>query len=80
MENFPWTRLGNIALPREQKPMVAVDRIRRSTPAQVRALLGDGNYGGHYQRSDEEMLAIWRIAVEETRCLIDDDWSAEVPS
>lgn len=80
MENFPWTRLGNVALPPEQKPMVAVDRIRRSTPAQVRALLGDGNYGGYYQRPDEEMLAIWRIAVEETQALIDDDWSMEVPS
>ena len=77
MENFPWTRLGNIAMPTAQKPMVAVDRIRRSTPAQVRALLGDGNYGGYYQRSDEEMLAIWRIAVEETGNLIADDWSSE---
>ena len=77
MENFPWTRLGNIAMPTVQKPMAAVDRIRRSTPAQVRALLGDGNYGGYYQRSDEEMLAIWRIAVEETGNLIADDWSSE---
>jgi creatinine amidohydrolase len=77
MENFPWTRLGNVVLPPEQKPMVAVDRIRRSTPTQVRAMLGDGNYGGYYQRPDEEMLAIWRIAVEETRTLIDDDWSME---
>jgi len=32
----------------------------------------DGNYGGLYQRSDEEMLAMWPVAVEETRMLMQD--------
>jgi creatinine amidohydrolase len=40
----------------------------------MRALIGDGNYGGRYQRSDEEMLAIWAVAVEETRALIEGGW------
>ena len=30
-----------------------------------------GAFGGAYQRADEEMLAIWRVAVDETRALID---------
>ena len=37
------------------------------SPKEVRAYLGDGNFGGYYERSDEEMLAIWDVAVEETR-------------
>ena len=35
----------------------------------------DGNYGGLYQRSDDEMLAMWRVAVEETRALMQDGWA-----
>ena len=43
--------------------------------AAKKAFLGDGNYGGLYQRSDEEMLALWSVAVEETRELIASGWS-----
>ena len=46
---------------RRRKPMVDLDRMR-TMPAQVRAYLGDGNYGGYHQRSDNEMLAIWDVA------------------
>ncbi len=45
-----------------------------SIPPRMRALIGDGNYGGRYQRPDEDMLAIWAVAVEETRALIADGW------
>jgi creatinine amidohydrolase len=44
-------------------------------PVAKKELLGDGNYGGLYQRSDEEMLAMWRVAVEETRALMQDGWA-----
>jgi creatinine amidohydrolase len=44
-------------------------------PVKKKELLGDGNYGGLYQRSDEEMLAMWRVAVEETRALMQEDWA-----
>ncbi len=74
MENFPWTRIGNVAPPAAAKPMVPVDQVRIMDPAQVRALIGDGNFGGLYQRSDEEMLALWRVAVEETRELVTEGW------
>jgi creatinine amidohydrolase len=75
MENFPWTRLANIRGPETQKPMADLERLRLMDPAGVRAMLGDGNYGGLYQRSDADMLAIWAVAVEETRALIEGPWA-----
>ena len=30
----------------------------------------DGNFGGEYEKPDEQMLTLWRIAVEETRGII----------
>jgi creatinine amidohydrolase len=42
--------------------------------AEIRAMLGDGNFAGRYERPDQEMLAIWRVAVEETRALIETGW------
>lgn len=68
MENFPWNRVG--PAPSGQKPMADLDRLRRLSPGAVRDLLGDGNYGGAYEKPDPQMLTIWRVAVEETRDLI----------
>lgn len=74
MENFPWTRLARIAVPTTQKPMIDVNCLRQLNPSEVRAYLVDGNFGGRYQRSDEEMLAIWKAGVEETRALLTEPW------
>ena len=74
MENFPWTRLADVAQPDEQKPMTDLDRLRQVGPAAARAQLGDGNFGGRYQRPDEDMQAIWDVAVAETRAVIDSAW------
>jgi creatinine amidohydrolase len=74
MENFPWTRLAGAAPPGEQKPMIDLARMRLLDPQALRAYLGDGNFGGYYQRPDEEMQAIWDIAVAETRRLMDEAW------
>jgi creatinine amidohydrolase len=74
MENFPWTRLAEVTMPDEQKPMIDFERMRRLSPKPLRAYLGDGNFGGLYQRSDQDMLAIWQVAVEETRALLTGDW------
>jgi creatinine amidohydrolase len=49
--------------------------MRLKDPAGVRKMLGDGNFGGVYQKSDEEMLALWQIAVEETRALMEGPWA-----
>jgi creatinine amidohydrolase len=75
MENFPWTRLEGVAMPDEQKPMIDLARMRLLGPEALRAYLGDGNFGGRYQRADEEMLAIWQVAVEETRELLEGPWA-----
>lgn len=70
MENFPWTRLAGT--PTEgAKPMVDLDRLRTLPPFETRNLLEDGNYGGRFARGDNEMLAIWNVAVEETRAAMD---------
>jgi len=74
MENFPWTRLANVRGPEEAKPMTDLDRLRLLSPEEVRGALGDGNFGGLYQRDDDEMLVIWQVAVEETRALIEGPW------
>lgn len=74
MENFPWTRLGNIGMPATQKPMLDMARFVQLDPGAKKELLGDGNYGGFYQRSDDEMLAIWKVAVAETRKVISEGW------
>jgi creatinine amidohydrolase len=71
MENFAWTRLPGVELPTGRKPMIDTERMRSVPPAQAREILGDGNFGGVYQRPDAEMQAIWDVAVAETRGLID---------
>jgi creatinine amidohydrolase len=78
MENFPWTRLEGVSMPSERKTPVDVDSLRSGGPAAVRAGLGDGNFAGYYQRPDEEMLAIWKIGVEETRQRISAPWHANL--
>ncbi len=74
MENFPWTRLAGVALPETAKAMADLAHLRTLGPAELRRYLGDGNYGGRYRRSDDEMLAIWQVAVAETRELLAEDW------
>jgi creatinine amidohydrolase len=76
MENFPWTRLPaeSVQMPATQQPMVDLARVRVLDPVGLRQYIGDGNYGGLYQRPDEDMLAIWQVAVEETRALLTGSW------
>ncbi len=75
MENFPWTRLPGVEMPEQRKPMIALDKMRLMNPKAVRDYLGDGNFGGYYQRDDAEMQAIWDVAVAETRTLLDEGWN-----
>src|SRR5258708_10365568 len=63
MENFPWTRLPSVEVPTIQRPMVDLARVRALDPLALRKYLGDGNYGGLYQRTDDEMLTLWQIAI-----------------
>ena len=74
MENFPITRLPGVAQPAEQRPMVDYSNLASMTPQEARVLIGDGNFGGYYQKPDDVMDALWRVAVAETRELLEGPW------
>jgi creatinine amidohydrolase len=74
MENFPWTRLPGVSMPDAAKTPIDRERMALMSPAEVRSYLGDGNFAGRYQRSDEEMASIWEVAVAETRRLLEGPW------
>jgi creatinine amidohydrolase len=76
MENFPWTRISGVVMPPGAKEELDRAPYSLENPAGRRRMLGDGNFHGLYQRSDAEMLAIWEVAVAETRAVIADDWRA----
>lgn len=75
MENFPWTRLAGVALPEGQK--APIDTAMKSVLDNegFKAYLGDGNYGGVYQRSDEEMMAVWDVAKAEATEALQEGWA-----
>ena len=52
--------------------MSDLEYLRQLDPRSLRDYLNDGNYGGLYQRDDEEMMKIWRAGVAETRQLLED--------
>lgn len=74
LENFPWTRLTDVALPAEKKPMTDAGALRAASPRRVRELLGDGSYGGLYERPEEDGQAVWQAGVDEVRALLTDGW------
>lgn len=74
MENLPWTRLDGVPMPQERKPMIDFAAYQRSDPGAKKKLIGDGNFGGFYQRPDAEVMAMWDVAVAETRAIITNDW------
>lgn len=71
-ENFPWTRLAGVELPPGEKPLPEIDEF--GDPKHVRETLGDGTFGGAYERPDEDMLRLWATAVAEVRDLIESGW------
>jgi creatinine amidohydrolase len=73
MESFPWTRVAGADPPRSEKPRVEMTSFDVS-PKRIRASLGDGSYGGAYRQPDDVMLAIWKVAVEETRAMLVEGW------
>ena len=74
MENFPWTRLANIAAPEGKKPMVDIATLKSASPEGVRELVGDGNFGGEWQKPDDVMNELWAVGVEETREALEGPW------
>jgi creatinine amidohydrolase len=80
MENFPWTRLDGADPPAEPKPPLDLEAMRGRGPRALRELLGDGSFGGSYQRSDDEVLRVWQAGVEEVRTLLETGWGDRPPS
>jgi len=75
MENFPWTRLEGVSMPNLEKPALDLDKLRLLSAQELRGFLLEGNSGGRFQRSDEDMQAIWDVAVLETRALLEGGWA-----
>jgi creatinine amidohydrolase len=75
MENFPWTRLDGVDLPAEPKPPLDLEGMRARGPRKLRDYLGDGTFGGSYQRSDEDVLRVWEAGVAEVRALLESGWA-----
>jgi creatinine amidohydrolase len=75
MVNFPWTRLAGVTMPAGQKPAIDLSRMRLMDAAAVRAYIGDGNFAGEYQKTDDEMMRVWRAGVEETREALEGPWA-----
>ena len=75
MENFPWTRLPDVELPDDPKSPLDFEAMRGRGPEAMRQFLGDGSFGGSYQRSDEEVLRVWSAGVEEVRALLETGWA-----
>ena len=74
MENFPWTRLAHAPAPKGEKPVIDKELIKAASPETVREILGDGSFGGAWQRHDEEMKAIWETGINETREALEGPW------
>jgi creatinine amidohydrolase len=73
-ENFPWTRLPDVPMPEGPKERFTPPRWSR--PQEWREALGDGSFGGPYQRTDEEVLRVWEAAVEQLRERLESGWPA----
>ncbi|WP_198370743.1 creatininase family protein [Roseomonas rosulenta] len=73
-ENFPWTRLAHAPAPEGAKPGVDLALMKASPPARVRDMLGDGSFGGAWQKPDAVMARIWAAGVAETRAALEGPW------
>jgi creatinine amidohydrolase len=71
MENFPWTRLPGVELPRGRKEPVRYGTVH---PQSVREVIGDGSFAGSYERPDADVLRVWQAGVEEVRDLLEHGW------
>jgi len=74
MEGFVWTRVATAIAPNEHKGSVDLTGRESMTPEEFRERLGDGSFGGYYQRPEEEHMAIWDLGVQETREILEGGW------
>lgn len=74
VENFPWTRIAGVEMPKEPRSIVPREVIGLLTPRQIRDVAPDGAMGGAYARSDEDMQVVWDAGVAEVREVIEAGW------
>lgn len=74
MESLPWTRIEGVDVPDGHKKPPPRFEGPEFNPTRFREVLGDGSMGGYYERPDEEVLAMWAVAVEETREVLAAEW------
>ena len=73
-ENFSWTRLPGVAMPAGRKPRVVWPED--GNPGTWREALGDGSFGGLYQRSQHDEERLWEAAVQAIRRRLE-NWEAD---
>jgi len=76
MEGFPWTQVAGVEAPTGHKASVDLSGREKLTAGAFRERLGDGSFGGYYTRPTDELLAVWAVAVEETRALMEEGWGS----
>lgn len=74
MEGLPWTVVEGASPPAAPKPPVDVRRTALMDPVALRAAVGDGNFGGPYTAAPADLQALWDLAVDETRAVIEGPW------
>ncbi len=69
-ENFPFTRVGDLPpdLVDAEKPHVNLELSEEG--GSLRDVIGDGNFGGRYQISDDYMTALYLRVVDEAAALL----------
>ena len=75
MEGFPWTRVSTATPPDAHKAPVDLSGREGLSAEAFRERIGDGSFGGWYERPDEDLLAVWELGVAETRELLEGGWS-----
>lgn len=73
-ENFPWTRLEGVEVPTDPKPPMDEAAYQAADPEGVRALIGDGSFGGPYSRPGADLDRVWAAAVAEARDALENGW------
>ncbi|MDD9304183.1 MAG: creatininase family protein [Desulfobacter sp.] len=76
MENFPWTEISSVDYETQNsKPPLDLDILHQLGPEDTRAFVQDGNFGGMEKREPKLMTQIWKIAVDETRSMLETGWA-----
>lgn len=74
MEGFAWTRVPGVESPEGHKPAVDLSDRAALDPVGLRQRLGDGSFGGYYDRPAEDYERVWSVAVAEVRRFLQEGW------